>query len=581
MQDGVSLVKEDCQNEAATMEKMLNDKDFTDVTLVSKDGQKVSAHRAVLCSQSSFLRGILMESLHQSTVLYLGKADHQVLQALVQFVYLSSSTIPNEKLSSLAEMAKQLGFDDLERAIEKVSKTDEIEQDIAQSSLEVDENFHPNEDVILNESSVPSEKIKIKCEESKSWNTEEYKEESDMDTYKNLGQSKLYQKLPKIEMIPPNSSGGYSCNECNRLCSSWTKLKHHILQVHEGYLYKCTKCEEQFGSVLKIESHHVEKHGKASFRCEVCEKLFTHCDDLRRHVGEGEFKCKECKFMGCTKTVLANHAKIHDSNFKDGVFNCNLCPYQNKKRSRIGYHKKYVHDKVKESCDQCAFKSSRKDEVVKHQKVKHEGLKYKCDRCDYTANRSYSVTHHNAVKHNGLRYECTLCDYKSISTSGLQDHIIAMHDKTAFSCPFCTVQVFYKNSLQRHIKQHTKMKLEALKNYEASKKEETIDIVENGDPQGLRESQELGESQEPMISQKPKKSQKTKPSQKVNESQATEEISHNIETCVTKSARRKKSKKSQSVSMLPIAFMPNCVSLTCCRISATKGATPNVMENRN
>ena len=568
MQDGVSLVKEVCQNEAATMEKLFNDKDFTDVTLVSKDGRTVSAHRAVLCSQSSFLRGILMESLqNQSTFLYLGQADHQELQALLQFVYLSASTVPSGKLRSLAGMAKQLGFDDLERAIEKVFKTDGLEQDLAESSLEVAENFHYNEEVILVESSLPSDRIKIKCEQSRQPKTEEFKQESNMDTYKKLGQSKLYQKLPKIEMIPPNSSGGYSCNECNRSCSSWTKLKHHILQVHEGYLYKCTKCEEQFGSLPKIESHHVEKHGKASFRCEVCEKLFVHCDDLRRHMGEGEFKCKQCNFLGCTKTVLTTHAKMHDSNFKDGLFHCNLCPFKNKKRSRIGYHKKYVHDKVKESCDQCTFKSSRKAEVVKHKKVKHEGLKYKCDRCDYTANRSYSVTHHIAVKHNGFRYECTLCDYKSISTSGLQDHIVAMHDKTAFSCPFCPVQVFYKNSLQRHIKQHAKMKLEALKNYEGSQKEETREIVEN------REPQELGKAQ------KQKNSQKQNISQEVNESQATEDILKNMDKCFPKSARRKKTSKSQNISTQPIAFKPSCVSSTCCQTSAAKDAAQKDVEN--
>ena len=121
MQDLVSLVKEDCQNETGvTLEKLWNDKDLTDVTLVSKDGQQVLVHRAILCSRSSFLRGILMESLHQNTFLYLGMADHLVLEALVQFVYLSTCIIPSEQLKSLAEMANQLGFDDLESAIEKV-----------------------------------------------------------------------------------------------------------------------------------------------------------------------------------------------------------------------------------------------------------------------------------------------------------------------------------------------------------------------------------------------------------------------------------------------------------------------------
>ena len=360
-------------------------------------------------------------------------------------------------------------------------------------------------------------------------------------------------------MIPPNLDGGYSCNECNYSCSSWTKLKHHILPVHEGYLYKCTKCEEQFGSVTKTESHHVEKHGKATFRCEVCEKSFTEKKNLRKHQQEEiKLKCEECKFIGCNKRVLAVHAKMHNSHFKDGFFNCSFCPYRHKKKSRIVHHEKDVHGDVKEYCDQCNFKSSRKAEVVQHKKVKHEGLRFKCDRCDYTANRSYSVSHHNAVKHNGFRYQCSLCDYKSISTKGLQDHIIAAHEKTAFSCPFCPVQVFYKDSLQRHIKQHAKMKLETVETYEVGKNEENKEFVEKKEPQKLIESQ------------------KSNQSEKINETQIRGNISQSKEEIhVAKPPRRKRMKKVKIISK------PSCVSTTCCRTPATKDATSDNMESLN
>ena len=568
MQGLVSLVKEDCQNETgATLEKLWNDKDLTDVTLVSKDGQQVLVHRAILCSRSSFLRGILMESLHQNTFLYLSMADHLVLEALVQFVYLSTCTIPCEQLKSLAEMANQLGVGDLESAIEKVSERNATEQSNTgnlspvasngilppslQNFLEFGENIENlNQKEMENSFEVQVQDVEvhengeIKREESMSWKIEKYKQESNPDESndnKNFGRSQYYEKLPKIEMIPPNLDGGFSCNVCNRLCSTWTKLKHHILQVHEGYLYKCTKCEEQFGSIPKIESHHVEKHSKAPFRCEICQQNFIHQRNLRTHQGESQLQCTECDFIACNKTLLVVHSKTHDPRFLDGLFKCNFCEYRNKRRSNLDYHVNLVHEKVKGYlCDQCTFESSRKNEVVEHKKVRHEGIKYKCDSCDYTANRSGQVNRHIAVKHNGFRYQCTQCDYKSISTSGLQDHIVAKHDKTAFSCPFCSVQVFYKNSLQRHIKQHAKIKLETSVNHET--------IIINEEPKGAVKNKESVKTKKVRRTRKLKKSQKAKVPKKVK---------------ILKKVLQESS----------VEFEPNCASWNCCRLSATKDKT--------
>ena len=84
MADVARLKRENGENERNTIEKLLADEDFTDVTLVSKDGAQVGAHRAVLGNASTFLRSLLLESQHQNTFLYLGMvADRQVLSLYV------------------------------------------------------------------------------------------------------------------------------------------------------------------------------------------------------------------------------------------------------------------------------------------------------------------------------------------------------------------------------------------------------------------------------------------------------------------------------------------------------------------
>ena len=57
---------------------LYGDNDFTDVTLVCGDGQRLVCHRSVLAASSEFLRRLLFGSEQQQTLLFLG--------AMVEFV---------------------------------------------------------------------------------------------------------------------------------------------------------------------------------------------------------------------------------------------------------------------------------------------------------------------------------------------------------------------------------------------------------------------------------------------------------------------------------------------------------------
>ena len=94
MADVARLKRENGENERNAIEKLLADDDFTDVTLVSKDGAQVGAHRAVLGNASTFLRSLLLESQHQNTFLYLGMvADRQVLSLYLSLYVLLSFSL--------------------------------------------------------------------------------------------------------------------------------------------------------------------------------------------------------------------------------------------------------------------------------------------------------------------------------------------------------------------------------------------------------------------------------------------------------------------------------------------------------
>ena len=103
-------------NKACLLHDLLADTDFAYVTLVSGDNQHEAAHRAVLGASSPFLRRILYESLQQRAFLYLGQVDRQVVEALVQWLYLGQCEVARVWTDQLHSLAGQLGVQELQEA---------------------------------------------------------------------------------------------------------------------------------------------------------------------------------------------------------------------------------------------------------------------------------------------------------------------------------------------------------------------------------------------------------------------------------------------------------------------------------
>ena len=69
-----------------TFKSLLQEADFSDVTLVCEDGTLIKAHKVILSSGSEFFRSLLLKNQHPNPLIYLRLgAEH--LQALVGFIY--------------------------------------------------------------------------------------------------------------------------------------------------------------------------------------------------------------------------------------------------------------------------------------------------------------------------------------------------------------------------------------------------------------------------------------------------------------------------------------------------------------
>ena len=109
METKILISRSNTPNGKSLADMLYLDSDFSDVTLVSADNQHVSAHRAVLSANSSFLRSVLLESFQQNTFLYMGMVDFEVLQALVELIYLGHCSTDRDKEGQIKSLALQLG----------------------------------------------------------------------------------------------------------------------------------------------------------------------------------------------------------------------------------------------------------------------------------------------------------------------------------------------------------------------------------------------------------------------------------------------------------------------------------------
>ena len=109
--DKFSLKWEEFSNNAASsFQTLLEDTDFTNVTLASSDGQLVRAHKVVLSSCSPVFKSMLVKNSHPSPLLYLRGVTLSQLETILTFCYLGQAEVLHSDLEELLEVAKDLGI---------------------------------------------------------------------------------------------------------------------------------------------------------------------------------------------------------------------------------------------------------------------------------------------------------------------------------------------------------------------------------------------------------------------------------------------------------------------------------------
>merc|ERR1719342_2052050 len=123
------------QNASSVFNKLRKDKDFLDVTLVSDDGEHISAHKVVLSASSDFFKDTLKKANHTNPMIFLSGFHSKILTAVLDYVYNGEVNLYQEEIDAFLESAQKLKIDGLTKTMEGQQET------TAYAENELNENF--------------------------------------------------------------------------------------------------------------------------------------------------------------------------------------------------------------------------------------------------------------------------------------------------------------------------------------------------------------------------------------------------------------------------------------------------------
>ena len=255
MSEKFSLKWNDYQsNWKQSLSGLRTDSDLADVTLISEDKVKFSAHKVLISSCSNMFKFILKGSSNANPLLYLNGVTSVNLGFILDYIYHGEVNLFQEQLDSFLEIAQKLEVEGLLGGNDDHEAKDESMLD-------------RNNDIFIQD---PVEERQIVNME-KRLTTRKQQPRSPMNvTNKNVTKfhvsSMTSEEIEKkTDELIGTMDGGWNCLACDYSTPFKNKkgaIKRHIETHFEGLSYTCTYCNKEFRSVNAVYKHNQTKSHK-------------------------------------------------------------------------------------------------------------------------------------------------------------------------------------------------------------------------------------------------------------------------------------------------------------------------------
>jgi len=105
---------------ASSVQLALEERNYSDVTLVSDDLTPFYAHKSIVSACSPVIKNLLLNNPHDLPLIYMKGIKHQLLKPLLKFMYLGKVEIHESDVKEFFEKAKELRLNNMKTTIQKM-----------------------------------------------------------------------------------------------------------------------------------------------------------------------------------------------------------------------------------------------------------------------------------------------------------------------------------------------------------------------------------------------------------------------------------------------------------------------------
>ena len=229
-------------NVSKSFNELRTDEHFFDVTLISDDELKLSAHKVVLSSCSSFFKSILRITSTSNPVIYLSGVNSQNLGFMLDYMYQGEVQIFQEQLDDFLTVAQKLKI----QGLISDQKSEEVSHD---------------EQVVISQqkAKINNSKVNVKDEEDiNPVGCDENQSESNRQI-SNFKGSLYVQDINELDKtvggLFESENGLFKCKVCGKTNSKKQNMQKHV-EIHiEGLSFDCDLCNKTFRSRESLRNH--------------------------------------------------------------------------------------------------------------------------------------------------------------------------------------------------------------------------------------------------------------------------------------------------------------------------------------
>ena len=330
-----------------TFAELRREEHFSDVTLVSKDGNLVKAHKLLLSANSPLLDKILKSQDHPKPLIFMHGAKTDVLISLLDFIYSGKVEIRGNQLDEFMALAndlkvKGLSKDQIEASGEKDSKVA-----IANKKMKKTYRLGLSEDNEI----------------------EEDKSEKDIkDDLIDLSDNFVLED-EKMNLL--------DCNLCEKTSSSVQGLERHKQRYHSTRKEKAVAAngmEDKADDLIDLidnTAQGLEKHKSAR-----TEKILEEKDTKDKDIKDD--------LIDLSESLVLEDDRMN-------LLDCNLCVKTSKTVQGLEMHKYRYHSAGGERLEAANMKIP----------AEHKGSAFSCNLCDATSISKAGLHKHKIRNHSG------------------------------------------------------------------------------------------------------------------------------------------------------------------------------------